>query len=73
MAIKLIKDWRESWKLATMWVALGIMVLSVLDIVLHTQGEAVPRWLFYVTGPGVAVARVVAQFLDKESINGTLN
>lgn len=69
--MKLIKGWKQSWKLATMWVAVGIMILSIVDILLRQYGEQVPFWIFYVTGPGVAVARVVKQFFDDEVDHGS--
>jgi len=68
--MKLISNWKQSWKLATMWVAGFLMILSILDIVLRQYGESVPFWIFYLTGPGVAIARVVKQFIDEEADHG---
>lgn len=64
--MKLIDNWKKSYKLYSMQIALAIMVLSILDIVLRQYGEQVPYWIFYLTGPGVAVSRLVQQFFDHE-------
>lgn len=65
MNINLISGWKQSYKLYSVQIAIVIMLVSILDIVLqqHFYRE-VPRWIFYLTGPGVAIARVVQQFLD---------
>lgn len=69
--MKLITNWKQSYKLYSMWVAMAIMFVSILDVVLRQFGEQVPYWLFYMTGPGVAIARLVHQFLGDGDDNGT--
>lgn len=65
--MKLIQDWRESYKFYSMWIALAIMAVSMIDIFLGiSTNYEVPKWVFYLTGPGVAVARVVHQFMDSD-------
>lgn len=72
--MKLIANWKTSYRLYSVQIAIAIMLVSILDIVLHQFfGEAVPRWIFYLTGPGVAIARVVQQFLSTDTGNGTVN
>lgn len=73
LKLKLIDDWRKSYKLYSMWIALAIMGLSILDVLLHqfTYTE-VPRWIFYMTGPGVAIARVIQQFFETETYDGAV-
>lgn len=63
--MKLIEDWKKSYKFYSMWIALVIMAVSLADIFLGlVTSYEVPKWVFYLTGPGVAVARVVHQFMD---------
>ena len=63
---QLIRDWKKSYKLYSMWVSIGIMVVSVIDVLLQAKqlGE-VPKWVFYATGPGMALARVIHQFMGE--------
>lgn len=68
--MKLITNWKQSYKLYSMWVAMAIMLVSILDVVLRQFGEQVPYWLFYMTGPGVVIARLVHQFLGDGDDDG---
>lgn len=69
--MKLIADWKKSYKLYSVQIAIAITLISVLDVLLHQfTGEVVPRWIFYLTGPGVAIARLIQQFFDREVVYG---
>lgn len=68
--MKLIDNWKQSYKLYSVQIALAIMLVSILDIILRQYGEQVPYWVFYLTGPGVAIARLVQQFFDREVEHG---
>jgi len=65
--MKLIRDWKQSYKFYSMWIAVAIMAVSLADIFLGmVTAHEVPKWVFYLTGPGVAIARVVHQFMDDD-------
>lgn len=64
--MKLIDNWRQSYKFYSVWVGIFIMTLSIADAVLRFNGAAAPAWLYWLTGPGVLIARAVQQFSEDD-------
>lgn len=66
MNLKLIAGWKTAYKLYSVQIGIVILLASVLDVVLRSQTSfEVPVWFFYLTGPGVMIARVVQQFFSE--------
>lgn len=64
--IQLISGWKKAYKLYSVQFGIFLLVLSVADILLKSQTSfEVPSWIFYLSGPGVMIARVVQQFFSE--------
>lgn len=66
MNIKLIAGWQKAYKLYSVQIGILLMLVSIADIILKSQTTIqVPTWVFYLSGPGVMIARVIQQFFGE--------
>lgn len=72
MNLKLIADWKKSYRLYSMQIGLVILGLSVIDGVLRElQVSAVPYWAYSISAVVLLIARLVVQFLGSSDADGS--
>ncbi len=65
--MKLIAEWKQSYKLYSVQIGLAITLLSIADGVMRAIGAGVvPAWVYTASAVLLLIARNVQQFLGEE-------
>lgn len=65
--MKLIANWRTSYKLFSVQMSVVILIWSIVDGVMRLDGmPALPSWFYTLSAIALIVLRNINQFMEKE-------